>query len=85
MLTNTLLSSYSVLFTIQLPVHMRAFFSYDPMSDRHHPCKEVGLKFERGSILRVLNQEDPNWWQAVNIGENSVSTGLIPSRTFKER
>lgn len=64
---------------------MRAFFSYDPTSDRHHPCKEVGLKFERGSILRILNQEDPNWWQAVKVGENSVSTGLIPSRTFKER
>ena len=64
---------------------MRAFFSYDPSFDRHHPCKEAGLKFDRGSILRIMNQEDPNWWQAIKLGEKSLTTGLIPSRTLRER
>ena len=57
---------------------MRARFSYDPISDTTLPCPEAGLGFCRGDILCVLDQDDPEWWQAVKEG-NSVKTGLIPS------
>ena len=66
-------------------VHVRTFFSYDPHEDRRNPCKEVGLKFERGAILQVVNRDDSDWWQAVREGERGERAGLIPSRTYKER
>ena len=66
-------------------VHVRTFFSYDPHEDHHrNPCKEVGLKFEHGDILRVVNQDDPDWWQAVREGERGERAGLILSRTYKK-
>lgn len=42
---------------------LRAHFSYDPKNDNLIPCKEAGLKFSAGSVLQVLKQEDPYWWQ----------------------
>lgn len=48
----------------QLSCHMKALFNYDPNIDTLLPCKELGLPFVQGDILEILNQEDPNWWQA---------------------
>ncbi len=66
-------------------VYMRSLFSYDPSVDRHHPCQEAGLKFGPGVVLQIVNQEDPNWWQAVREGDNRTRAGIIPSKTFKKR
>ncbi|ODM94967.1 MAGUK p55 subfamily member 2 [Orchesella cincta] len=62
---------------------MRALFSYDPKLDTLSPCKELGLSFKTGDILQIVDQSDPNWWQAKRVGENIV--GIIPSRELEER
>ncbi|CAL8135551.1 unnamed protein product [Orchesella dallaii] len=62
---------------------MRALFTYDPKLDTLSPCKELGLSFKTGDILQIVDQSDPNWWQAKKVGENIV--GIIPSRELEER
>ncbi|KAL1123832.1 hypothetical protein AAG570_001603, partial [Ranatra chinensis] len=64
--------------------YMRALFSYDPKEDTLLPCREIGLAFDRGDILQILNQKDPNWWQAKKVGSNGPA-GLIPSQELEER
>lgn len=44
---------------------MRALFEYDPESDELLPCKEIGLKFQSGDILQIINVKDPNWWYVI--------------------
>lgn len=63
---------------------MRALFEYDPLEDTLLPCKEIGLAFERGDILQIVDQTDPNWWQAKKVGADGT-TGLIPSLELEER
>ncbi|KAK9872916.1 hypothetical protein WA026_020268 [Henosepilachna vigintioctopunctata] len=63
---------------------MRALFEYDPQEDTLLPCREIGLAFERGDILQVVDQRDPNWWQARRVGGDGT-TGLIPSIELEER
>ena len=46
---------------------MRALFSYDPALDTLLPCKEIGLGFQMGDILHIVDQSDPNWWQAKKV------------------
>jgi len=46
---------------------MRALFSYDPSLDTLLPCKEIGLGFVTGEILQIVDQSDPNWWQAKKV------------------
>lgn len=66
---------------------MKTFFKYDGESDRYIPCKELGLSFERGEILEIIDQSDPKWWQARREGDSEWRLpGLIPSINFlKER
>lgn len=66
---------------------MRALFDYDPMEDTLVPCKEIGLAFQKGDILQIIDQADPNWWQARRVeGETRVGPpGLIPSLELEER
>lgn len=64
--------------------HMRALFDYDPKEDSLLPCRELGLPFNQGDILLILNQKDPNWWQAKKYGWNGP-IGLIPSQELEER
>ncbi|XP_022197062.1 MAGUK p55 subfamily member 6 isoform X4 [Nilaparvata lugens] len=64
--------------------YVRALFDYDPSEDSLIPCKELGLPFKQGDILTVLNQKDPNWWQAKKYGWNGP-IGLIPSLELEER
>lgn len=44
--------------------YVKALFNYDPKEDNIHPCAEIGLMFFTGDILAIVNQDDPNWWQA---------------------
>ncbi|XP_076335163.1 membrane palmitoylated protein 7-like protein metro isoform X1 [Tachypleus tridentatus] len=66
-------------------VRVRAHFTYDPSLDVQSPCKEAGLPFNKGDILHIVNQDDPNWWQARREGERNSRAGLVPSRQLQER
>lgn len=69
----------------QLPqCYMRAMFAYNPVDDKLLPCPEVGLSFEYGDILKIVDRSDPNWWQAQRVGI-SAPAGLIPSQELEER
>ncbi|KAK6473217.1 MAGUK p55 subfamily member 2-like isoform X1 [Huso huso] len=64
-------------------VFVKCHFDYDPALDNLIPCKEAGLKFNSGDILQIVNQEDPNWWQACHV--EGGSAGLIPSQLLEEK
>lgn len=68
----------------KLVCYMRTLFEYDPQEDTLLPCKEIGLHFDRGDILQIVDQSDPNWWQAKKVGGDGA-TGLIPSIELEER
>lgn len=63
-------------------IHVKAHFDYDPSDDPYVPCRELGLSFQKGDILHVISQEDPNWWQAYRDGDedNQPLAGLIPGK-----
>ncbi|XP_011871065.1 PREDICTED: MAGUK p55 subfamily member 2 isoform X3 [Vollenhovia emeryi] len=66
--------------------YMRALFDYDPSEDTILPCREIGLPFQKGDILQIVDQVDPNWWQARRVeGESLGSPGLVPSLELEER
>ncbi|EFN87862.1 MAGUK p55 subfamily member 6 isoform X2 [Harpegnathos saltator] len=66
--------------------YMRALFDYDPSDDTLLPCREIGLSFQKGDILQIVDQADPNWWQARRVeGEGLGPPGLIPSLELEER
>ena len=48
---------------------MKTQFSFDPTTDDDIPCKEVGLAFEKGEVLEILDQTDPVWWQVSNCND----------------
>ncbi|XP_063156933.1 MAGUK p55 subfamily member 2 [Candoia aspera] len=64
-------------------VFVKAHFDYDPITDNLIPCKEAGLKFVAGDLLQIVNQDDPNWWQACHV--EGGSAGLIPSQLLEEK
>ncbi|XP_041432604.1 MAGUK p55 subfamily member 2 isoform X1 [Xenopus laevis] len=64
-------------------VFVKCHFSYDPSSDSLIPCKEAGLAFKAGDLLQIVNQEDPNWWQACLV--KGGTAGLIPSQLLEEK
>ena len=79
--------------------YVRALYAYDPYNDPLVPCKELGLAFQRGDILRIvardenyikINDSYVSWWQAYR--ENSTETdtdpclaGLIPSDSLQQK
>uniref|UniRef100_A0A5K3F4L9 MAGUK p55 subfamily member 6-like n=1 Tax=Mesocestoides corti TaxID=53468 RepID=A0A5K3F4L9_MESCO len=69
---------------IKSQLYVRALFTYEPEKDKLLPCKEAGLRFRCYDILQVLNQADPNWWQARHY-DSSEHAALIPSDTLQER
>ena len=62
------LSAFNSL-VLSLQILLRAQFDNNPENDKFIPCPEVGLKFKKGDILRVLSKDDYNWWQ-VNLSMN---------------
>ena len=65
---------------------MRANFDYEPEEDPYLPCQQMGIKFARGDVLRVVSDEDANWWQAYREGDDEQQLpGLIPSPEFHQR
>ncbi|XP_037304983.2 MAGUK p55 subfamily member 5b isoform X1 [Pungitius pungitius] len=71
----------------QTVMHVRAYFDYDPSDDPFLPCRELGLSFQKGDILHVISQDDPNWWQAYRDGDedNQPLAGLIPGKCFQQQ
>ena len=79
--------------------HVRALYAYDPYNDPLIPCKELGLTFQRGDILRIVARDENyikihdsyvSWWQAYR--ENATETdtdpclaGLIPSDSLQQK
>nr|XP_023013161.1 MAGUK p55 subfamily member 5-A isoform X3 [Leptinotarsa decemlineata]XP_023013162.1 MAGUK p55 subfamily member 5-A isoform X3 [Leptinotarsa decemlineata]XP_023013163.1 MAGUK p55 subfamily member 5-A isoform X3 [Leptinotarsa decemlineata] len=67
-------------------LHVRAHFDYDPEEDMYIPCRELGIGFQKGDVLHIISQEDPNWWQAYREGEEDQTlAGLVPSQTFQHQ
>ena len=75
--------------------HVRALFTYDPFNDSLIPCKELGLAFNRGDILRIVARDENlikikdsyvSWWQAYreNLNDSSLA-GLIPSDSLQQK
>ncbi|NXM27219.1 MPP2 protein, partial [Oxyruncus cristatus] len=64
-------------------VFVKCHFDYDPATDSLIPCKEAGLKFMAGDLLQIVNQDDPNWWQACHV--EGGSAGLVPSQMLEEK
>ncbi|XP_061873622.1 MAGUK p55 subfamily member 2 [Colius striatus] len=64
-------------------VFVKCHFDYDPATDSLIPCKEAGLKFAAGDLLQIVNQDDPNWWQACHV--EGGSAGLVPSQLLEEK
>ncbi|XP_060946342.1 MAGUK p55 subfamily member 2a isoform X2 [Limanda limanda] len=64
-------------------VFFKCHYDYDPANDNLIPCKEAALRFETGDILKIVNQDDVNWWQARHV--EGGSTGLIPSQMLEEK
>ncbi|KAJ0026639.1 hypothetical protein NQD34_017639 [Periophthalmus magnuspinnatus] len=64
-----------------------AYFDYDPSDDPFVPCRELGLSFQKGDILHVISQDDPNWWQAYRDGDedNQPLAGLVPGKSFQQQ
>lgn len=73
-------SSVSLLSPSFLQIHVKAHFDYDPSDDPYVPCRELGLSFQKGDILHIISQSDPNWWQAYRDGDedNQPLAGLVP-------
>ena len=63
---------------------MKAHFDYDPSDDPYVPCRELGLSFQKGDILHIISQSDPNWWQAYRDGDedNQPLAGLVPGTSI---
>jgi MAGUK p55 subfamily protein 5 len=45
----------------QAVMHVKAHIDYDPEDDPYVPCRELGISFQKGDIIHVLNQSDANW------------------------
>ncbi|KAL0967590.1 hypothetical protein UPYG_G00254160 [Umbra pygmaea] len=71
----------------QTVMHVRAYFNYDPSDDPYLPCRELGLCFQKGDILHIISQDDPNWWQAYRDGDedNQPLAGLVPGKSFQQQ
>ena len=68
--------------------HVRTLFDYNPDADDYIPCKELGLFFKKGEILKIhrlvdhnqfqaslieyFSGDDENWWQAYKEGESDI-------------
>ena len=68
--------------------HVRALFDYDSFDDAYLPCRELGLNFLKGEILKIMSTDDQDWWQAHKDSDqdNHLSlAGLIPSHQFQHK
>lgn len=61
-MTFRLLPASSSVHLRESKVRVHAYFHYDPKEDNKHiPCKEAGLPFNKLDILHIVTQDDPYW------------------------
>jgi len=67
--------------------NVRTMYDYNPDADEYIPCKELGLFFKKGEILKIYRGDDENWWQAYKEGESDLSNlaRLVPSTEFEQK
>jgi hypothetical protein len=79
--------------------YVRALYAYDPFNDPLIPCKELGLAFQCGDILRIvardenvtkMNDSYVSWWQAYHENAKETSTdpylaALVPSDSLQQK
>lgn len=82
--TLKILPNYQNSLPLPPPIYLRAFFKYNPKRDSLLPCSNIGLAFDNGDILCIVDRSDPEWWQAYVVGREEVS-GLIPSEELEEK
>lgn len=66
-------------------MYVKALFDFNPDDDKAIPCKEAGMAFKKGDVLRVMSQDDGTWWQAKIESEANPRAGLVPSKHLQER
>ncbi|XP_006889147.1 PREDICTED: MAGUK p55 subfamily member 4 [Elephantulus edwardii] len=69
----------------QKMVYVRAMTDYWPQEDPAIPCVDAGLRFQKGDILQIVDQNDNLWWQARRISDPDSCAGLIPSNHLLKR
>uniref|UniRef100_A0A8D2JDD1 Membrane palmitoylated protein 4 n=1 Tax=Varanus komodoensis TaxID=61221 RepID=A0A8D2JDD1_VARKO len=69
----------------QTTIYVRAMAEYWPLQDPAIPCADAGLRFKKGEILQIVDQNDALWWQARKISDLSACAGLIPSNHLLKR
>lgn len=68
--------------------HVRAMFDYEAFDDPYLPCRELGLSFQKGDILRIMSMDDKDWWQAYRDADDDshlTLAGLVPSQQFQHQ
>nr|CAB3263937.1 MAGUK p55 subfamily member 5-like [Phallusia mammillata] len=68
--------------------HVRALFDYEALDDPYLPCRELGLSFQKGDVLRIMCMDDSDWWQAYRDEDDDTHlslAGLIPSQQFQHQ
>lgn len=67
-------------------IFVKALFEYKAHEDEYIPCKDLGMSFDKGEILQIIDRSDPDWWQAYREADSQNSlAGLIPSQSFHIR
>ncbi|XP_061111866.1 MAGUK p55 subfamily member 7-like [Conger conger] len=69
---------------LEKELSVRALFDYEPQEDPAIPCKGAGLAFRKGDVLRVVNWEEPVWWQARLHSSANLRAGLVPSKLLQQ-
>jgi len=67
--------------------YVRSLFSYNSLNDLYIPCKQLGLHFKKDQILKIVNNDNPFWWQAFIIHnyQKQILPGIIPSNLLQKK
>ncbi|MES1902263.1 MAG: Maguk P55 subfamily member [Paramarteilia canceri] len=67
------------------PIYIRALYDYNPRNDDSLDIKELGVPFQCGDILKVVDYQDSMWWQAYKYENKSQNiAGIVPSKFLAE-
>ena len=67
---------------------MKCNFGFDHRYDKSIPSIAAGLSFKQSDVLKIVNHDDLQWWQAQHVdnkGQPVGRAGLIPSLELQER
>ena len=52
--------------------HVRTLFDYNPDADDYNPCKELGLFFKKGEVLKIHRFEANNFVCSISLKKYTV-------------